>query len=458
MILQQQPSTFRGRIGVARRDITPPVGIYNRLWGAAKHDTAIGVHRPLRATVLWLQNHARRVALISYDGSWFPGRELRTAILDDLRAATGLSSSDVMLSSTHTHAACSLNLDLADRAGGHLIKPYIELVRTRLIEALLEAEQMARPATLTFATGSCDLASNRDLPEPGGKRFVVGFNPNRSADDTLLVGRVTDDVTGNVTATLVNYACHPTTLAFENRLISPDYVGAMREIVEQHTSGAPCLFFQGASGEMAPRQQYVGDPGVPDRHGRQLGFAVLSTLTGMLPAGQRLAYQGVVESGASLAIWKPEPFEPSSELDVLEIQVPLPLRDLPTAAQLKADLANCTDRVIAERLRRKLQLIEFVGPGPTCDMPAWVWRVGDALIVGQPNEAYSEFQIQLRERFRGRAVMVMNLVNGACGYLSPPENYDVEIYPVLQTPFGREGLATLKKHVVSAMEKLVAAE
>lgn len=32
------------RAGVARRDITPPVGIYHRTWGAATHERATGVH------------------------------------------------------------------------------------------------------------------------------------------------------------------------------------------------------------------------------------------------------------------------------------------------------------------------------------------------------------------------------------------------------------------------------
>src|SRR5437879_9453251 len=41
----------RCRMGFARADITPPVGIYHRMWGAAKHERATGVHRPLRATV-----------------------------------------------------------------------------------------------------------------------------------------------------------------------------------------------------------------------------------------------------------------------------------------------------------------------------------------------------------------------------------------------------------------------
>ena len=42
----------RCRAGLARGDITPPVGIYHRMWGAATHDRAIGVHRPLEATAL----------------------------------------------------------------------------------------------------------------------------------------------------------------------------------------------------------------------------------------------------------------------------------------------------------------------------------------------------------------------------------------------------------------------
>src|SRR3954467_12074152 len=45
----------RCRVGFARCDITPPVGIYHRMWGAATHDRATGVHRPLTATALIFQ-------------------------------------------------------------------------------------------------------------------------------------------------------------------------------------------------------------------------------------------------------------------------------------------------------------------------------------------------------------------------------------------------------------------
>src|SRR5437667_4014525 len=45
------------QLGVARCDVTPPPGIYHRLWGAATHERATGVHRPLTATALTVQAH-----------------------------------------------------------------------------------------------------------------------------------------------------------------------------------------------------------------------------------------------------------------------------------------------------------------------------------------------------------------------------------------------------------------
>ncbi len=52
---QVNTPTSRLRLGYARRDITPPVGIYHRMWGAARHDAATGVHRPLHIDVLILE-------------------------------------------------------------------------------------------------------------------------------------------------------------------------------------------------------------------------------------------------------------------------------------------------------------------------------------------------------------------------------------------------------------------
>jgi hypothetical protein len=164
----------------------------------------------------------------------------------------------------------------------------------------------------------------------------------------------------------------------------------------------------------------------------------------MLRPRHGLAWESNVESGAALAVWKPRPFEPDTAVEAREFDVDLPLKKLPTLAELEADLAKHKgDRVLSERLYRKMQIVKLIGSGPTAALPAWVWRIGRVLVVAHPNEAYSRFQRDLRAAFPGFAVIVMNLVNGSCGYLSPPELYDHEIYPVWQSPFDRGGLAAL---------------
>ena len=454
--LDRHPPSAVVEFGAARRDITPPVGIYARNWGAAKHDVAEGIHRPLFATAIAMRTPAgtEPLVLASLDLGWWQRAEdewrIRGALIEEL----GLDPARVMIGCTHSHAGPSLCSEDANKPGGELIVPYLQTVRQAVLEATREAISRARPATLTWATGRCDLAVNRDLSAPDGSRVICGLNPGTDADDTLLVGRATD-TEGKPIATIVNYACHLTTLAWDNRLISPDYVGAMREVVEQHTGGVPCAFLQGASGELAPGEQYTGDTGIADANGRRLGFAVLAALESMLPPRMRLCYDGVVESGASLAIWQRRPFEPSNTLAAEQIDVELPLKPMLSQAELRRQMETCTNRTLVERLRRKLRVVQMVGSGPTCSMPAWVWRVGDAVFVGQLNEPYSQFQLALRRRFPDHAVVVMNLVNGCCGYLSPPELHDQEVYQVWQSPFDRQALPSLIQTCQRAIADLI---
>ncbi|MEJ0103843.1 MAG: hypothetical protein WDO19_15350 [Bacteroidota bacterium] len=53
-------SSFKGIIGVAQTDITPPQGIYSRNWGAAQYDVAEGIHQPLRLTCITFQSKKKQ--------------------------------------------------------------------------------------------------------------------------------------------------------------------------------------------------------------------------------------------------------------------------------------------------------------------------------------------------------------------------------------------------------------
>ncbi len=451
--LVDRPSAAAVRAGAARRDITPPVGIYNRNWGAARHDTAQGIHRPLSVTALAISSDAatgdeqRPLVLVSVDAGWYRCAESEWAIRGRVLEALQLPVENLMIALTHTHAACSLSASESHKPGGELIPPYIEKVIGAIIEASLSAIDAQQAAVITMATGRCTLAANRDLPDPDvlRSRHVTGYNPSGAADDTLLVGRVTmRDVPNRVIATLVNYACHPTTLAWQNSLISPDYIGAMRETVEEATAEAPCLFVQGASGELAPREQYTGDVGVADAHGRELGASVLATLESMLPPCIGLEYDRTVESGAPLGVWARQPFEPAKTINAIRFDVTHKLKDdLPSLQQISSDIEAADDPVMAERLHRKLQVRKLVGDGDSTARPVWLWQLGDIVLLGHPDEAYSRLQTQLRREFAARSLVVMNIVNGHCGYLPPEPLFDQDIYAAWQTPFDRGCLERL---------------
>ncbi len=321
--------------------------------------------------------------------------------------------------------------------GSDLHRTWMKALFEATVRTVRQATENQFAGTIEWHAGRCGLATNRDLPDPNPsrQRIVCGYNPDGNTDDALLVGRITD-ATGRIRGTLVNYACHPTTLAWENEAISPDYVGAMRETIQQATN-APALFLLGACGELAPRFQYVGDPEVADRHGRELGFAALATLNGMEPPGTQLGYAGVVESGASLAVWKHEPGEPSRQLRAIRTSADLPLKNWPSAEELEAQRRVCKDRALEERLRRKLNIRLGVGNGTSYELPVHVWRIGDTVLVGSCCEAYSVLQRELRRRFPDTTIVCMNLINGSIGYLPPAEFHDLDVYAVWQTPFDR---------------------
>lgn len=443
---------FSGKIGIARTEITPPVGMYSRNWGAAKNDVSTAIHRPLFLNVLTLSRAGEHPPLILVDADlgWWRPLSLFQGFRQRLLKELNHPADHFIFALTHTHAAPPLMESDPELPVTSQQDAWLESIYQATVSSIREALASSFSGTLDWHTGTCHLAAARDLPDPENDRIVCGYNPQEQADTTMLVGRVTDQ-SGELRAILTNYACHPTTLAWDNEATSPDFIGAMRETVSQAT-GAVSFFLQGASGELAPRYQYVGDTAVADRHGRQLGYATLATLHDMEPVNTQLVFDRIVESGAPLAVWKHAPDQPSTVLHATEANIPLKLKDWPSADELERQRQECSDRALEERLRRKRDIRRALGDGKTYAVAASVWRVGDAFLVGSCCEAYSLLQSELRRRFPHRVIVCMNLINGSIGYLPPQECYAQDIYQVWQTPFAEgsleeliDGLATLIK-------------
>lgn len=442
----------RIRFGLGQVDITPPVGIYHRLWGAARHDRATGVHRPLYGQVM---------ALGPADGSgpmWLRvqldhagvAKEQHEELTQALSKATGVPREHIVITYSHTHSGGWLLLDRLSFPGGELIPVYLQEMQAKLVEAARAAVAHVQEVLITYGTGHCNMAANRDYWDDAYGGYVCGFNPDAPADDTVLVGRVTDK-DGRLVAVLVNYACHATTLAWENTLISPDYVGAMREEVERAT-GVPCVFLLGTCGDLGPRDGFVGDTAVADKNGRQLAYAALSALMSLDPPATDFHYQGPVISGATLGTWAHVPFtkerwEQVSRFAGGTYSVDLPLKPRPDPAALRAELEDWLARqreadargdtlaardygARAERARRWLgRLTDLPAGTTTYPLRFSVLRMGDAVWIACGGEPYSLAQVELRRRFPHLAVMVSPLGGDLqIAYLLPADRYGKGLY------------------------------
>jgi hypothetical protein len=144
----------------------------------------------------------------------------------------------------------------------------------------------------------------------------------------------------------------------------------------------------------------------------------------------------------------------STRLAASAIDVELPLKPMPSLAELERQWQQCGDRVEKERLWRRRQVRGVVGDGAVTSMPLWAWRIGDAILVGQPNEAYSRFQIALRDSFPQHTLAVINLVNGSAGYLAPSDLYPGNAYQIQQSPFAAGAFEQLLSAAQAALQQL----
>ena len=298
------------------------------------------------------------------------------------------------------------------------------------------------------------MAFNRDAVDPVSGRDICGVNPDVAADDTVLVGRISD-LRGKIMATIVNYACHPVSLGGANRLLSPDYVGSLRETIEREAGGI-CVFFHGASGDTTPRRSYEEDVAAADQNGRELGHAALAALDSMYPPGCNLEYAGIEESGTALGVWRLriKPQVPR-EIHGERISMCLSVQDMPTREEIERAMAAGPSRFELERLERAMDRRAIVGDAATADFYFTVWRLGDAFILATPAEPYCSFQIKLRAKFPGTTVAVLNATDGCLNYLPEPDTFRRDVYQVRVALYRQGSLEAVLQRASAAIEQLV---
>ncbi len=439
--------------GVARCDITPPIGIAHGNWSAQLHERSDGIDLPLMCTALAIADGTETVIIAEWDLLYPPSGAWLADVRGRVFALTGVPGDHLRLSASHTHSGPSLS-EPWFAGGAEMVGPYVASLTDRLAGVCMAAYRAMQPAFVGSGKGSCAVNSNRRRPHQPGRPMLSPYLGGFS-DHEVGVIRI-DAADGQPIAIVVNYAAHPTILAWDNRLISPDYPGTLRRTVESIT-GATCLFLQGAAGDQDTLRDYSCKVEDARWIGKQVGIEAARVAELIETRPTRLAISHFVESSWTMGVAARVPDGvPDGTVRCVTQRLDLPLwqRHPPTAEEraqleaLKRNLAELRERGArsdeireANRLTRRATLDLLIAQqrsqGPALSIEIQAIRIGDCALVGIPVEPFAAIGAQVKALSPFSTTFFSGYTNGAEMYMPTADAYPAG-YEVWMTPFAPE--------------------
>jgi hypothetical protein len=241
------------RAGAAAVDITPEVGPGKPpVWmgGFSIGRSAVGVHDPLWARAIVLDDGRVRVALVALDLVGMHQDET-ARIRRALPASLGVDY--VAICCTHNHEGPdTLGIWGRTPLESGVDPNYLARVRDAAIDAVRQSVHALAPARLLAAeadTSADELIRDSRAPRVIDPRLTALRFEARGEGDAAAPPRAL--------ATLLVWSNHPEAVGSENRLISSDFPHHVRAAVERD-GGGTCIYLSGSvGGLMTPLEQAV---------------------------------------------------------------------------------------------------------------------------------------------------------------------------------------------------------
>lgn len=400
--------------GIATVDITPYVGVWLAGFGS-RNKPSQGLHDPLRARVLVLDDGDTRLALITNDIL-----SLTYETLDELKAMIhqecDLPPERVMINCSHTHSGP------VTRPAGELYVAddcYIRLYARKVLGAVKMAIADLAPARIGAARTDVQIGINRRERTPDGST-KLGRNPDLPVAPYVDVFRINSEQ-GDPRVILFSHACHPVTMGGSSYLISADYPGRAQAVVEAVFPGAQAMFAQGCSGNINSEPVNGAFEDV-HRLGSALGGAVIKAAA-MIDTDSDVTLRSAFE-----------PFE-------IPLQDPPPFES--AKAQLEAEQENLVQaeeggdetRIRAQKgtvnwAERVLKLAEDGATDLTMRYDLQAFAINDRAIIGLPGEVFVEFQLNIDAGSPFEQTTVLGVTNGCPSYVPIADEYQYGGYEV----------------------------
>ncbi len=377
-------------------------GVFLGGYGTYASRRADGVMDAPEARAMYVGSGNRAVLVLALDLVGLDAASIRT-MRRRMAEATGLPGDAVLVACTHSRSSP----DTQGLWGGVPASYHCRLVDVA-VETARSAYVRARPvAALRVGTAR-----------------VTGLTRNRRGwpeVDNDLVALQAVDARGDAVATLVNFACHPTTLPATNRAISRDFPGVLVDRLDAELGGVT-VFVNGAQGDVNPAK--AGDAEAMRALGDDLAHAVLTALTDAEPI------EGAISVAARRPLLPVAPDRlPPWGRRLLGPATP-PLRMLAASGAL-TKLA----RALASRKRPDLAqvlsgfaatlpgaLVTSRGAAVQTTVTAVAFG-REAAAVSVPGEATTRLAAPVKGAMAARHRLILGLTHDTLGYLLPPDEW-----------------------------------
>ena len=252
--------------GTARVNINPSGSCLLDGFAGRDHECE-GVRDNLYVTALALSRHGKTIVIIGVDILAFHNEQMdKIWMLADERL--NLKPDQLFINCSHTHAGPEVRPSFNHEtcAPGEVGKPdpaYIDELIEKVIQSTDKAVKNLKPAEASWGVGETYIGINRRAPDKTiYSQLATGYenypNPDKEIDRTCPV-ILFQDKEGKPISMVFGASCHPTTMRYDNYLISAEFPGVARRILEEDLDGAPSLFLQGIAGDVKPRQVVDGN-------------------------------------------------------------------------------------------------------------------------------------------------------------------------------------------------------
>jgi Neutral/alkaline non-lysosomal ceramidase, N-terminal len=401
-------------VGIAETDITPELDrkpVY--MAGFGQNRIATGVHDPLRARAIVLREAEKKLALVSLDVVGF----FLENVENIRRQLPGFMY--VLVSSTHNHEGPdTLGLWGPNPFTSGVDPAYLKYIEEQAVKAVKIAETRLRPVRARLG-----VARAPELLHDGREPYVK--------TDELVALQFLDAQSGQPHGVLVQWNCHPETLASKNTELSSDFVGPAVNHLRKRFA-CPVIYFTGTVGGLMTsldidikdeKGQVLADGTVAktERYGRLVGDLADRALATSQPvqltplaAHHRSVYVPLDNKlyllGRQLGVLKRPAFEWSGE----------PSKAQPVGPQTAPDRRLCCRTEVA-----------------------WL-RLGELDVACIPGEVYPELVLDkvqdppdsgadfpdapiepaIYKQLHGRHHMLIGLANDELGYIIPKRQWD----------------------------------